>query len=143
MDKSPYLVAIASPLPGPVLDDLAAAHPGLSVRTLLTGSVRDQSELQGLLRQLHSLGLSLLGLRQADRAVADTDQGALAANARMDVEITIAGVIGDLARHMLADWMAEVDTGTQLVVPGGGAEAAEVIVMLDRAGLVILDVRQT
>jgi hypothetical protein len=61
----------------------------------------------------------------------------------MDVEITLAGVIGDLARRMLADWMAEVHTHTQLLVPGGGAEAAEVIVMLDRAGLVILDVRQT
>lgn len=141
MDEHSYSVAIACPLPGQVLDDLTAAHPGLSVRTVLTCSVRDQSELHGLLRQLQSLGLALVGLRQADGTA--SDEGIAAAAVPMNVEISLAGVISDLDRDILGGWMAELATGTELLVPGDASEAAEVIVRLDRAGLAIRDVRQT
>ena len=50
--------------PTQVLAETLSAHPTLEVRTVLSGSVRDQAELQGLLRRLHSLGLELLEMRQ-------------------------------------------------------------------------------
>jgi hypothetical protein len=56
---------------GELSDDLALAFPGMALtradrRTALTGSVRDQSELHGLLHRVSDLGLTLLEARAID-----------------------------------------------------------------------------
>jgi hypothetical protein len=50
---------------GELSDDLALAFPGMALtradgRTALTGTVRDQPELHGLLQRTSDLGLTLL-----------------------------------------------------------------------------------
>ena len=50
---------------GELSDELALAFPGMALtraagRTTLTGHVRDQAELQGLLQRVSDLGLTLL-----------------------------------------------------------------------------------
>ena len=50
---------------GELSDELALAFPGMALtraasRTALTGQVRDQAELQGLLQRVSDLGLTLL-----------------------------------------------------------------------------------
>ncbi len=59
-----YEIHVRGVLPEPVLADIRSAQPTLEVRTVLSGLVRDQAELQGLLRRMHNLGLELLELRQ-------------------------------------------------------------------------------
>jgi hypothetical protein len=56
---------------GELSDDLAFAFPGMALtraegRTALTGTARDQAELQGLLRRVSDLGLTLLEARAID-----------------------------------------------------------------------------
>lgn len=65
-----YEIHLRGPVPKNLLAEMQAAHPTLEVRTVLTGAVRDQAELQGLLRRLHSLGLELLEMRQIPEAPA-------------------------------------------------------------------------
>jgi hypothetical protein len=59
-----YEIHIRGALPEHVLAELRAAHPTLEVQTVMSGRVRDQAELQGLLRRIHHLGLELLEMRQ-------------------------------------------------------------------------------
>jgi hypothetical protein len=56
---------------GELGDDLALAFPGMALTraagsTVLTGTVRDQAELQGLLQRTTDLGLTLLEARAID-----------------------------------------------------------------------------
>ena len=56
---------------GELGDDLALAFPGMALSraegsTALTGTVRDQAELQGLLRRTSDFGLTLLEARAID-----------------------------------------------------------------------------
>jgi len=56
---------------GELGDDLAVAFPGMALTrapgsTVLTGTVRDQAELQGLLQRTTDLGLTLLEARAID-----------------------------------------------------------------------------
>jgi hypothetical protein len=56
---------------GELSDDLALAFPGMALTraegsTALTGTVRDQAELQGLLRRTSDLGLTLLEAKAID-----------------------------------------------------------------------------
>jgi hypothetical protein len=56
---------------GELSDDLALAFPGMALAraegsTALTGTVRDQAELQGLLRRTSDLGLTLLEAKAID-----------------------------------------------------------------------------
>ena len=56
---------------GELSDELALAFPGMTLtraagNTALTGTVRDQAELQGLLRRASDLGLTLLEARAID-----------------------------------------------------------------------------
>jgi len=58
---------------GELGDDLALAFPGMALTraagsTVLTGPVRDQAELQGLLQRTTDLGLTLLEARAIDPA---------------------------------------------------------------------------
>ena len=59
-------------LEGELSDRLAVAFPGMDVarehgNTTLSGPVRDQAELQGLLQRISSLGLTLLSATTVDR----------------------------------------------------------------------------
>lgn len=65
-----YEIHMRGAVPAQLLAEMLSAHPTLEVRTVLSGSVRDQAELQGLLRRLHSLGLELLEMRQIPDAPA-------------------------------------------------------------------------
>ncbi|MCU0296257.1 MAG: hypothetical protein MUD05_09425 [Candidatus Nanopelagicales bacterium] len=65
-----YEIHVRGAVPEQLLAEIASAHQTLEVRTVLSGSVRDQAELQGLLLRLHSLGLELLELRQIPDAPA-------------------------------------------------------------------------
>lgn len=65
-----YEIHMRGAVPATLLAEMQAAHPTLHVRTVLSGTVRDQAELQGLLRRLHSLGLELLEMRQIPDAQA-------------------------------------------------------------------------
>jgi hypothetical protein len=65
-----YEIHMRGAVPRQLLAEMLSAHPTLEVRTVLSGSVRDQAELQGLLRRLHSLGLELLEMRQIPDAPA-------------------------------------------------------------------------
>ena len=56
---------------GELSDDLALAFPGMALTradgsTALTGTVRDQAELQGLLQRTSDLGLTLLEAKAID-----------------------------------------------------------------------------
>jgi hypothetical protein len=56
---------------GELGDDLALAFPGMALirhegSTALTGTVRDQAELQGLLQRASDLGLTLLEAKAID-----------------------------------------------------------------------------
>ena len=56
---------------GELGDDLAVAFPGMALTraegsTALTGSVRDQAELHGLLLRMSDLGLTLLEAKAID-----------------------------------------------------------------------------
>lgn len=59
-----YEIHVRGILPERVVAEICAELPTLEVHTVLSGLVRDQAELQGLLRRLHNLGLELLELRQ-------------------------------------------------------------------------------
>ena len=60
-----YEIFIRGLVPTSLLQEIGDAHPGLEAQTVLRGQVRDQAELQGVLRHLHSLGLELVEMRQA------------------------------------------------------------------------------
>lgn len=64
MPERRYEVHVRGVVPDDVLDEVRGAHRGLAVRTVLSGVVRDQADLQGLLLRLHSLGLEVLEMRQ-------------------------------------------------------------------------------
>ena len=56
---------------GELSDELAPAFPGMALTradgsTALTGTVRDQAELQGLLQRTSDLGLTLLEAKAID-----------------------------------------------------------------------------
>ena len=56
---------------GELSDNLQPAFPGMELtrsdgNTALTGDVRDQAELQGLLQRVSSLGLTLLEAKAVD-----------------------------------------------------------------------------
>lgn len=60
-----YEIFIRGLVPASLLDEISGSHPDLEAQTVLRGQVRDQAELQGVLRHLHSLGLELVEMRQA------------------------------------------------------------------------------
>lgn len=60
-----YEIFIRGLVPASLLEEISDSHPDLEAQTVLRGQVRDQAELQGVLRHLHSLGLELVEMRQA------------------------------------------------------------------------------
>jgi hypothetical protein len=65
MSTRRYEIFIRGLVPPSLLQEISSTHPDLEAQTVLRGQVRDQAELQGVLRHLHSLGLELVELRQA------------------------------------------------------------------------------
>ena len=66
---------------GELSDELGNAFAGMTLtrkegRTLLTGQVRDQAELQGLLQRISNLGLTLLSARTTDAEECGGSKGA-------------------------------------------------------------------
>ena len=68
-----YEIFIRGVVPADLLEEMADAHREVEAQTVLRGRVRDQAELQGLLRRLHNLGLELVELRQVPAEPADGD----------------------------------------------------------------------
>jgi hypothetical protein len=68
-----YEIFIRGVLPADLLEEVADAHREIEAQTVLRGRVRDQAELQGLLRRLHGLGLELVELRQVPVEHAEGD----------------------------------------------------------------------
>ena len=63
MPERCYEVSVRGVVPEELLDEGRSALIEVESRTVLSGRVRDQAELQGVLRRLHSLGLELLEVR--------------------------------------------------------------------------------
>jgi hypothetical protein len=59
-----YEVFVRGVVPAELLEEMADSHREIEALTVLRGQVRDQAELQGLLRRLHNFGLELIELRQ-------------------------------------------------------------------------------
>ena len=82
MPKRSYRLTVQ----GELSDNLKPAFPGMTLtrsngNTTLTGDVRDQAELQGLLQRVSGLGLTLLEAKAVDdlpgrRPVVDPAHGA-------------------------------------------------------------------
>ena len=64
MPERCYEVSVRGAVPEELLDEVRSALVEVESSTVLSGRVRDQAELQGVLRRLHSLGLELLEVRQ-------------------------------------------------------------------------------
>lgn len=64
MPERCYEVSVRGVVPEDLLDEVGSALVEIQARTVLCGRARDQAELQGVLRRLHSLGLELLEIRQ-------------------------------------------------------------------------------
>ncbi|MGB8021927.1 MAG: hypothetical protein WCF04_11915 [Candidatus Nanopelagicales bacterium] len=64
MRARPYEILCRGPVPTALFSDVLADFPSIAVQTVLTGQVRDQAELHGLLRRLHDLGIELVAFRQ-------------------------------------------------------------------------------
>jgi hypothetical protein len=60
-----FEIRVRGTVPQEVLDDAGDLHAVVEApQTVLRGTVRDQAALQGLLQQLHSLGLELVEVRR-------------------------------------------------------------------------------
>jgi hypothetical protein len=66
MARRRYEVLVHGPVDAELLRALTEAHTDVEVQTVLQGTVRDQADLQGLLRTLHGSGLELLELHQVE-----------------------------------------------------------------------------
>ena len=64
MPERCYEVSVRGVVPEDLLNELRSALVEIQARTVLSGRVRDQAELQSVLRRLHSLGLELLEVRR-------------------------------------------------------------------------------
>ena len=76
MPEARYEIIVRGPLPEAVVNEVTQAHGTLEMRTVLIGYLRDQSELQSLLRRIHGLGLELLELHQVPEAPEGAPMGA-------------------------------------------------------------------
>ncbi len=64
MGSKLFEIRLRGAIPRELLSDLTQERPALTAQTLLTGRLRDQAEVHGLLMHLHHLGLEVLELRQ-------------------------------------------------------------------------------
>lgn len=73
----------------------------IRLSTVLRARVRDQAALQGLLRRVHDLGLTLIDLHGA-RARPGHPSG------ERDYEVTVEGPVGELAETSLSDHVGPI-----------------------------------
>jgi hypothetical protein len=74
--------------------------------TVLRANVRDQAALQGLLRRIHDLGLSLLGLR-------DASTPGESPNAQRSYEVTVDGPVGEVVEEALTDYIGPIHVSSR------------------------------
>lgn len=65
MPKKVFEIRVRGTVPQEVLDEAGDLQAVVEApQTVLTGTLRDQAALQGLLQQLHALGLELVEVRR-------------------------------------------------------------------------------
>lgn len=74
--------------------------------TVLRVCVRDQAALQGLLRRIHDLGLSLLDLHEAARP-------RNRAPAELQFDVTVDGPVGELVEAALSDFVGPIQVSSR------------------------------
>lgn len=93
----------------PAASDLAGVdrvHERVQFSTVLRVSVRDQAALQGLLRRVNDLGLTLLDLHAADSPHGQPTDG-------RGYEVTVDGPVGEVAVASLSDYVGPVQTSSR------------------------------
>lgn len=78
----------------------------IRISTVLRARIRDQSALQGLLRRLHDLGLSLVDLHEAGRL--DRQR-----NAERDYLLTVEGPVGEAVETTLSDFIGPMQVSSR------------------------------
>ena len=74
--------------------------------TVLRVNVRDQAALQGLLRRVHDLGLSLVDLHDAGTP-GDSP------NAQRSYEVTVDGPVGEVVEEALSDYIGPIHVSSR------------------------------
>lgn len=89
------------------LDHIADLVGRVRLSTVLHAVVRDQAALQGLLRRIHDLGLSLVEVHEAfDSTATEGDPKArLTAPSERVYEVTVDGPVGALAEGTFRDYI--------------------------------------
>jgi hypothetical protein len=72
MGSKLFEIRVRGAIPREFLSDLTGEHPALAAQTLLTGRLRDQAEVHGLLMHLHHVGLEIVELRQLPDSEAES-----------------------------------------------------------------------
>jgi len=88
------------------LADIDHAWDRVSLSTVLRVKVRDQAALQGLLRQVHDLGLSLLDLHEATGPPRHP-------KAERDYEVTVEGPVGEVVETTLSDHIGPIHVSSR------------------------------
>lgn len=71
-----YEIRIRGSVPDRVVSQMLQDFPAIELATVLLGTVRDQSELQALLRRLYDLGIEVVAFRQVPPAAPETPREA-------------------------------------------------------------------
>jgi hypothetical protein len=82
------------------------ASDRVRLSTVLRAGVRDQAALQGLLRRVHDLGLSLIDLHEASITGGQ-------ANGQRRYEVTVDGPVGEVVEAELSDYIGPIDVSSR------------------------------
>jgi hypothetical protein len=78
----------------------------IRLSTVLRANVRDQAALQGLLRRVHDLGLSLVDLH-------DAGTPGESPNAQRSYEVTVDGPVGEVVEETLTDYIGPIHVSSR------------------------------
>ena len=110
--------------PGDFLGDERGSD-SLHITTVLRTSVRDQSALQGLLRRVHDLGLSLVELHDAGLPGG-------ASPTEREYWLTVEGPLGEMTESALVDFIGPIGVSTRYSFADPLRMSAVLTQMLDR-----------
>jgi DNA-binding CsgD family transcriptional regulator len=128
-----YEIHVRGELRGDVLPELDGIHVTVAEpKTVLRGSVRDQAALHGILLRLHRLGIELVEMRQFPGEIPFT------AGATVNVEIVVAGALGDVAIQAFADTVVE----RRQVLVTSAPDILDALSRLTAQGFEVLAVRE-